>query len=321
MSTNQSAQIANIKQVVSLVEPDFNQLAKIHGAVNFKKEASFALQILKGNEYLARIAAANQDSLKTAILNVAAIGLSLSPVEKLAYLVPRKGTVCLDISYRGYVQLAVDVGSIKWAHAEIVCENDTFKLRGLGVEPLHNFEPFGERGKIVGAYCIGKTHDGDYLTSLMTWPEIESIRNRSESWKAYVKDNSKLNPWVTDESEMIKKTVIRRAYKSWPMTNTRARFDKAIDVTSEADPIEFNSAPAEALPSPKIESIRTLLATLEKTEEAYVAHLSTIYNRKISSVEELTEMEMDKAIAMLESFVKAAERKATASEVKHENAG
>ena len=82
----------NLKQVVAQTQPAFDELAKIHGAVNYKREASFALQALTDNDYLASLAMGNQDSLKRAVINVAAIGLSLSPVHKLAYLVPRKKT-------------------------------------------------------------------------------------------------------------------------------------------------------------------------------------------------------------------------------------
>jgi recombination protein RecT len=293
----------NVKQIVMMAGPDFNQLAKIHGAVNFQKEASFALQILKGNDYLAGVAMGDPDSLKSAILNVASIGLSLSPVFKHAYLVPRNKKVCLDISYRGLIQLAVDVGSIKWAKAEIVCEKDVFKLRGLGQEPVHEFEPFGEGGKVVGAYCVAKTHDGDYLTTTMTIGEIYSIRDRSESFKS-----GKGGPWTSDETEMIRKTVIRRAYKSWPLTNTRQRLDAAIDVSNEIDPIDFNTPQIE---SPKaghrdthIALIRDLLTEIGRTEEKYIEHLCRTTNRTIKTLDDLTEIEMSQAITMLKALPK-----------------
>ena len=310
----------NVRQLVKMVEPEFNRLAQIHGAVNFEREASFALQALKDNSYLAQIAMADQDSLKRAIINVAAVGLSLSPVHKLAYLIPRDKKVCLDISYRGFVQLAVDVGSIKFAHAEIVCENDTFELRGLGQEPIHKFQPFGLRGKIVGAYCVAKTHDGEYLTTAMTIDEIYAVRARSSSWRAYVKDNTKTNPWVTDESEMIKKTVIRRAYKSWPMTDTRKRLDKAIDVSAEVDPIDFNAPPAipaaQSSRDASFAEIRELLVELQREESKYVEHLKNVCRRDIKRLEDLTEMEISQQMVMLSSWVDAKrKREATNEEV------
>lgn len=306
MATTEEKQLAEVKQVVDLVLPDFNKLAKIHDAVNFEREASFAMQALKASPYLARVAAADKDSLKTAILNVAAIGLSLSPVHKLAYLLPRKGKICLDISYRGFIQLAVDCGAIQWALAEIVCAEDEFMLRGLGVEPLHKFEPFGKRGEIIGAYCVAKTHTGEFITSAMSIDEIYEIRGRSEAWKAHLVDRKKTNPWVTDANEMIKKTIIRRAYKSWPMTDSRQRMDRVIEVSSEDEIIE-TTAEREVNQEPVVDhskdQILFLLNELDRTQFKFVQHLSRVFKRDIKSLDDLTEIETAQATSMLEDLV------------------
>src|SRR5690606_2753136 len=177
--------IEHSKQLVLKTETSFNELAIIHGAVNFKREASFAIQALENNSYLAQVAYSNPDSLRNAVINVAAIGLSLNPVSKHAYLVPRDNKVCLDISYLGYIQLAVDVGAIKWAQAEIVCKNDKFTFNGMGMRPTHSFEPFGNRGEIVGAYCVAKTHDEEFIVPMMPIDEVYSIRDRSAGWRAH----------------------------------------------------------------------------------------------------------------------------------------
>lgn len=64
------------------------------------KESQFAIQLFQNNDYLAKVAFQNQTSTQNAIINVAAIGISLNPAQKLAYLVPRKGAICLDIRDR-----------------------------------------------------------------------------------------------------------------------------------------------------------------------------------------------------------------------------
>lgn len=303
----------NLKQLVQQCQPTFNELAQIHKAVNFKKEASFAMQVLKDNPYLAQMAMSNQDSLQRAVINVAAIGLSLNPVEKLAYLVPRDKKVCLDISYRGYVQLAVQIGSIKWAKAEIVRQSDLFEYRGLGVEPLHKFEPFKERGEIVGCYCVAKTHDGEYITEMMPISDVYSIRDRSSAWRAYKKDSTKINPWVTDESEMIKKTVIKRAYKSWPMTDTRQRIEQAIEASNESEgfvnePIDVDSETVSHREE-ALDNIRALLVELDRTEEKYLEHLVRTLKRNVKALEDLTDIEIDQATAMLNQFVEMKRKK------------
>lgn len=193
--------------------------------MDFDREAGFALQILQGSDYLRGIALANRDSLYAAITNVAAMGISLNPAQKLAYLVPRKKAVCLDISYMGLMDIAQAAGAIQWGQAMIVREKDTFELQGIDKEPMHKYAPFADRGKIIGVYVVVKTAEGDYLTHSMPLAKVEDIRNRSEAWKAYKDDSSKKCPWVTDEEEMIKKTCVKQASKYWPK---RERLDQAI---------------------------------------------------------------------------------------------
>lgn len=201
--------MSNIVEFVQS-QKDFFAPAVVDDAVKWEKESQFAIQLFQSNDYLAKIALSNQASAQSAIINVAAIGVSLNPALKHAYLVPRQGKVCLDISYMGLLHLATESGSIKWGQAVIVHEKDDFKLTGLGNLPHHNYSPFGDRGEIVGVYCTVKTSDGDYLTECMSIDEVYSIRSRSESFKR----NS--GPWVTDLGEMIKKTVVKRANKYWP---------------------------------------------------------------------------------------------------------
>lgn len=189
--------------------------------VNFDKEAAFAIQVLQNNEYSLSVALKNRQAVVDAVINVAAIGISLNPAKKQAYLVPRKNKICLDISYIGLLDLAVASGSILWGQADLVREADTFHTNGFDKSPTHSFNPFSkDRGAIVGTYVVVKTSSGDYLTTTMTIDECYDIRSRSEGYKS-----GKNSPWLTDEGEMIKKTVIKRGSKLWPKTD---RLDNAV---------------------------------------------------------------------------------------------
>lgn len=207
----------NIIQLVQEQESLFNGAMSDY-KMDFGKEAQFAIQAFQANDFLAKTALSNPASAQNAIINISAIGISLNPAMKHAYLVPRsvkKGnqyvqSVCLDISYMGMMHLAQESGSIKWGQAVIVRQNDHFALNGLGERPTHSYSPFGERGEIVGVYCCVKTADGDYLTECMSIADVWDIRARSESFK------KGFGPWVSDTEEMIKKTVVKRAYKYWP---------------------------------------------------------------------------------------------------------
>lgn len=184
--------------------------------LNFEVEAGFAVQQLEANDYLLSVAMNNRQSVINAVTNVAAIGISLNPARKQAYLVPRDKKVCLDISYIGLVDLATQSGSIVWAKAELVYEADSFQMGEPGTMPKHQFNPFSkDRGAVIGAYCVAKTPGGEYLCDAMSIDEINAIRDRSSAWKAFQSKGVSC-PWATDPGEMSKKTVIKRASKLWP---------------------------------------------------------------------------------------------------------
>ena len=168
----------NNQQVIESVRSNFLGVA-VDKQISWKKEFNFAMQLLKANKYLDDIAWGNTDSLKNAIVNVSAIGISLNPALKHAYLVPRDKKVCLDVSYMGLLHLACMSGSIMWGQAKIVRENDTYTSLGIDKAPEHKYSAFGDRGAIVGVYCTVKTCDGDYLTEEMSLNAVYDIRVRS----------------------------------------------------------------------------------------------------------------------------------------------
>lgn len=221
-------------------------------SLNFEREAGFAIQILTSGDYIAKLAAGDRQSVVNAVTNIAAIGISLNPAKKQAYLVPRKGKICLDISYMGLIDLAIQSGSIMWAQADLVYANDAFTLNSFDRPPTHSFNPFSkERGEMVGAYVVVKMHSGDYLTECMSREDIDAIKSRSESVKA-----GKQSPWDTDYGEMAKKTVVKRAYKYWPKSD---RLDQAIhhlNTDGGEGLAALNVKPASIDPTPIIEGAR-----------------------------------------------------------------
>jgi len=233
----------NNTQVLELVKGDFASVS-IDQKITWKKELNFAIQLLGKNKYLDDTAWANPQSLKNAIINVSAIGISLNPALKHAYLVPRSPgpkqptAICLDISYMGLLHLACMSGSIMWGQAKIVRGNDTYMSQGIDKAPKHEFNAFGDRGAIVGVYCTVKTCDGDYLTEEMSLDAVYDIRNRSMAYKK----NS--GPWLTDPEQMIRKTVVKRASSYWPKVD---RLDTAVHMLNleNEEGIDFdNDRPA-----------------------------------------------------------------------------
>lgn len=268
--------LATITDDIHAMRDSFNVVAANRG-VNFDKEAGFAIQLLSGNDYAMKAAMNNRQAVCDAITNVAAIGISLNPARKQAYLVPRKNKICLDISYIGLIDLAIDSGSIVWAQANVVREHDNFVINGFDKPPTHGHDPFAgaARGAIKGAYVVVKTHDGEYLTHTMDIPAIYSVRDRSEAWKA-----SQSGPWKTDEGEMIKKTVVKQAYKYWPKTDRTERLDDAIHhLNTDGEGFApVNNQPAPFAPE-------ELAAWVANAKEAKTdAALATVWSKGLAQI-------------------------------------
>ena len=231
-----------IEQLVDNQKVEFER-ANVHKKVSWERERQFVLQALKSSDYLAQSALSDPIRTGSSIVRLAAIGISLDPSLKHAYLVPKAMKqngkpvrfANLDISYIGLLHLAVDSGSIEWGQSRMVYDADTFELNGLSEQPTHKHNPFEKnRGNPVGAYCTVKTTSGDYLTETMPISEIYDIRARSESYK------KGYGPWKTDEGEMIKKTVIKRASKLWPKIQ---RLSEAVDYLNTENGEGFESEP------------------------------------------------------------------------------
>lgn len=196
-------------------------------SVTWAKESQFAIQAFQKNDFLAKTAMANPTSAQNAIINVAAIGITLNPAAKLAYLVPRDGGVHLDISYMGLLHLAQVSGAIQWGQCKLVHANDTYESNGLDKAPTHKYNAFGERGPVVGGYCTVKTQQGDYLTDEMSLAEIKQVENTSKA---------KNGPWKNWWEEMARKTIVKRAAKYWPRVE---RVDNAIHHLNDDEGIEI----------------------------------------------------------------------------------
>jgi recombination protein RecT len=208
-----------IPDMVKGVEPECLQLITAHNAVNWPAEANYAMQLLSANNYALGIAQKNPISVQNSLRNAAAIGVSLNPASKNAYLVPRGGAICLDISYMGLLHLAMSTGSIEWGQSKLVYANDSYENLGIDQAPSHKYNAFGARGELVGAYCVVRTSTGAYLTEEMSIDQLLAVKARSESGK------QNKGPWFTDFEEMCRKTVVKRAAKMWPKVN---RLDDAI---------------------------------------------------------------------------------------------
>jgi recombination protein RecT len=161
-----------------------------------------------------KLAECTQASFFKCLLDLSAWGLE--PDGRRAHLIPY-GTECtLVIDYKGLVELAYRSGVVANIHADVVHEGDIFEY-SIG-EVLQHVPHFLRRdaakpkdeGPVYAAYCKVRLKDGTAKSEVMSRAEVEGIRARS---KAGAK-----GPWVTDWSEMAKKTIFRRLSKWLPLS-------------------------------------------------------------------------------------------------------
>ena len=183
----------------------------VASTVTAEKMSRIALNELRKNEYLAKLALNNPDSFINSVMQASHLGLEIGGALGQAYLVPFKNEVTMIPGYRGLLTLARRSGFITSIKAEMVYEHDTFELE-LGIETKVVHKPLldGERGKPKLVYMVAHFTDGGYHFEWMSIGEVDKIRKRSPSGEK--------GPWVTDYEQMALKTVIRRGWKYLPMS-------------------------------------------------------------------------------------------------------
>jgi recombination protein RecT len=138
------------------------------------------------------------------------------------------------IDAKGYIALGLRCG-MKLITSELVFERDTFRrwTDDNGRHLLHEPNDREPRGKIMGAFSYTVSGRDAVDFEYMTVDEIDGIKKRSAGFK------QGFGPWLSDENEMRRKTVIRRHSKRWDIDT---RFKRAMedddDKLAELPPVQ-----------------------------------------------------------------------------------
>tara|TARA_R110000868_G_scaffold104670_6_gene288514 strand:+ start:4979 stop:5977 length:999 start_codon:yes stop_codon:yes gene_type:complete len=201
-------------------------------AINPEKaqsELGFAMQIFQNSPTLQ---GCDSQSILNAVVNVARTSVTLNPVMRLAYLVPRKGKCVLDFSYMGLVAMLRDNNCIKSISAHIVYEDEEFDYDVAYNKITHKpsyaktEEQHKSRGRI-GCYSRATLPNGEVVFEFMPMWEVEKVKRLSEG------SSSKYSAWQTWEEEMIKKVVIKRHFKMLISGNPSEALTTALQVENE----------------------------------------------------------------------------------------
>ena len=182
-------------------------------AINPEKaqsELGFAMQIFQNSFDLQRC---DPQSILNAVVNVARTSITLNPVMKLAYLVPRKGKCVLDFSYMGLVAMLRENKCIKSISAYVVFEDEDFEF-DMPDNKIYHKPKFAQNEAeqkkriVLGSYSRVKLDNDEIVFEFMPMWEIEKIKKLSAG------SLHEKSTWQTFPEEMYKKCVIKRHFKT-----------------------------------------------------------------------------------------------------------
>jgi recombination protein RecT len=234
-----------------------NDIRSLIGSDKFREQVAAALPAHLTPERFARVCLTaltrtpklmecTRESLLRCLMDCSALGIE--PDGRRAHLIPY-GTQCtLIIDYKGLVELIRRSGEVAAIRAETVCENDEFTWENGVV--THRVDWRNPRGDVQAVYAEAKLTSGEVQTAVLTKDEVEGIRKRSRAGNA--------GPWVTDWSEMAKKTAIRRLSKLLPLSVEIAEaMDKDDDRLTERNitPVPRIAALPDMIAEPEAETV------------------------------------------------------------------
>lgn len=202
-------QLVRLDQVHAQVDgkiPVYQQL--LGSEAEAKKFATNAYQALKDPN----LEQCNLDSVIFASVQVAQLGLDISPVRRQCYIVPFKGRAQLIVSATGYINLLAKTG---WkVKAYIVKNEDEFKYYIDGFDTVVKFTPNldADTDNYRFAVAIAKAPTGELFVEVMPMRVVEKHRMESRG-----QDEQPSGVWFKWRKEMYLKTVIKKLAKSLPI--------------------------------------------------------------------------------------------------------
>ncbi len=157
----------------------------------------------------------------------------------LSYVVPFKNNkigayeATYIPSYRGYIDLVKRCTPVVDIRGNLVYEKEIEQGRFVykdGAKVILEHEPilYGDRGKVVGGYCVADYGNGVVHPYWMNYDEIEKVRASSKA-----KDSG---PWVQWWEMMAMKTIIRRLCKYIPTNqDSGGTLERAVEADTQAE--------------------------------------------------------------------------------------
>lgn len=231
MESRQLTPIDEIRGSIEKLSPEIQKVLPPH--VPVEKFVRVVMTAIQTNADLLR---SDRKTLFSACLKCASDGLL--PDGREAALVTyntKNGVIAAYLPMiAGVLKKVRNSGELASVTSQMVYEKDTFNywVDEDGEHIEHRPNMFDKRGKILGVYALAKTKDGAVYVEVMTSDQVMAVKECSRA---------KNGPWSgAFESEMWRKTAIRRLSKRLPMSTdleqTIQRDDELYDMNKADNP-------------------------------------------------------------------------------------
>lgn len=220
----------------------------------FIEEATHLLALVHNTPALKECTGA---SIQGVLLAIASTGLSLNPVMKLAYVIPRNIKIktpgqadrwekraMVEPSYMGLMKLATDSGAVRNFEVHEVYQGDEFEFDIVEKRPrVHKpYWTIGrQRGAIIGVYGFAILADGTVIPEHMGADELVKIQAKS--------DNANGSVYTDWQGEMARKALVKRLQKYVPRTEKSERFLEAVELDNAGFDLSKPTGPGAAKPA------------------------------------------------------------------------
>ena len=247
MASQSFSQLVNTKEV----------LASIQNTMTAKQAADFKTAIITLYNTADSLRRCSPTGIIQAGLNSVKYNFPLDNNLGFCYVVPYKGFAQFQIGWRGYVQLAQRTGQYLCINVTEVKEGE---YRGFDIasgrpklgEPAENREELPD----VGYLAYFKLLNGAEYYYYQTRQQIETFKNRYSP-------AANCGPWISNFSEMAKKTVLKHLLKNFgPLTSEVASALKADSLNYQGNRCGYD------VPSLQTEIVLPALKSEEEPDKA-----------------------------------------------------
>jgi recombination protein RecT len=214
-----------------LIEKNWPRIASVLPEhVSPERMLQLAISTINKNPKLAECDAA---SILSCFMTASSLGLEPNDVNGLGqcYIIPYGRHATFIAGYRGLYKLALNSGEIESVTVEAVYDGDEFEYQmGDDAKIVHkpSMTAVHSPETLVCVYCITRFSNGGIQRNVMTKSDIDKRRDASKG------KNS--GPWSSWYEEMAKKTVIRSASKTWPLSSEKSELLQKAVASDETTP-------------------------------------------------------------------------------------